>query len=79
MGAVTACPQKTTLLLHTKLHAFTAHTPNPPLESSSGEGTRNLPRSDCSLSGNPKCLDTLLDFSSLTSSTFVVLDLIFNM
>ncbi|MPC59824.1 hypothetical protein E2C01_053852 [Portunus trituberculatus] len=35
---------------------------NPALESPSGEGARNVPRSDCSLSGNPKCLDSSLNF-----------------
>ncbi|MPC44785.1 hypothetical protein E2C01_038465 [Portunus trituberculatus] len=28
----------------------------------SGEGTRNVPRYDCSLCGDLKCLDTSLDF-----------------
>ncbi|MPC33157.1 hypothetical protein E2C01_026501 [Portunus trituberculatus] len=37
-------------------------TPNPASESLSGEGTRKVPRSDCSLGGNLKCLDTSLDF-----------------
>ncbi|MPC34977.1 hypothetical protein E2C01_028384 [Portunus trituberculatus] len=37
-------------------------TPNPALESPSGEGTRNVPMSDCSLVGDPKCLDTSLNF-----------------
>ncbi|MPC69991.1 hypothetical protein E2C01_064225 [Portunus trituberculatus] len=37
-------------------------TPNPASESPSGEGTRNVPRSDCSLSGDLKCLATSLDF-----------------
>ncbi|MPC16165.1 hypothetical protein E2C01_008985 [Portunus trituberculatus] len=37
-------------------------TPNPASEFPSGEGTRNVPRSDCSLGGDLKCLDTSLDF-----------------
>ncbi|MPC66984.1 hypothetical protein E2C01_061144 [Portunus trituberculatus] len=37
-------------------------TPYPASESPSWEGTRNVPRSDCSLVGNPKCLDTSLNF-----------------
>ncbi|MPC10924.1 hypothetical protein E2C01_003568 [Portunus trituberculatus] len=37
-------------------------TPNSASESSSGEGTRNIPRSDCSLGIGPKCLDILLNF-----------------
>ncbi|MPC93181.1 hypothetical protein E2C01_088303 [Portunus trituberculatus] len=37
-------------------------TPNPASEFPSGEGTRNVPRSDCSLVGDPKCLDTSLNF-----------------
>ncbi|MPC58619.1 hypothetical protein E2C01_052626 [Portunus trituberculatus] len=36
-------------------------TPNPASEFPSKEGTRNVPRSDCSLGGDPKCLDTSLD------------------
>ncbi|MPC76828.1 hypothetical protein E2C01_071261 [Portunus trituberculatus] len=36
-------------------------TPNPASDSSSGEGTRNVPRPDCSLFGDPKCLDTSLN------------------
>ncbi|MPC37643.1 hypothetical protein E2C01_031130 [Portunus trituberculatus] len=32
-------------------------TSNPASESPSREGTRNVPRSDCSLGGDPKCLD----------------------
>ncbi|MPC58327.1 hypothetical protein E2C01_052325 [Portunus trituberculatus] len=34
---------------------------NPASESPSGEGTRNVLRLDCSLAGNPKCLDTSLN------------------
>ncbi|MPC86688.1 hypothetical protein E2C01_081524 [Portunus trituberculatus] len=37
-------------------------TPNPTSESPSEEGTRNVPRSDYSLSGDRKCLDTSLNF-----------------
>ncbi|MPC90341.1 hypothetical protein E2C01_085322 [Portunus trituberculatus] len=37
-------------------------TPNPASESPSGEGTRNVPRSDSSLDDNPKCLHTSLNF-----------------
>ncbi|MPC60082.1 hypothetical protein E2C01_054118 [Portunus trituberculatus] len=37
-------------------------TPNPALESPSGEGTRNFPKSDCFLLGTPNCLDTSLNF-----------------
>ncbi|MPC60571.1 hypothetical protein E2C01_054622 [Portunus trituberculatus] len=37
-------------------------TPNPGSEFPSGEGTRNVLRSDCSLVGYPKCLDTTLSF-----------------
>ncbi|MPC40330.1 hypothetical protein E2C01_033886 [Portunus trituberculatus] len=37
-------------------------TPNPVLESPSGEETRNFPRSDCSLVDDPKCFDTSLNF-----------------
>ncbi|MPC64398.1 hypothetical protein E2C01_058513 [Portunus trituberculatus] len=37
-------------------------TPNPASEFPSEEGTRNVPRSDCSLGGDPKCLDTSLNF-----------------
>ncbi|MPC53184.1 hypothetical protein E2C01_047071 [Portunus trituberculatus] len=33
---------------------------------------RNVPRSDCSSDSYPKCLDTSLNFSSLTSATFAV-------
>ncbi|MPC36917.1 hypothetical protein E2C01_030386 [Portunus trituberculatus] len=47
-------------------------TPNPASESPSGEGTRNVPRLDCSVVGDP-------NFSSLTSATFAFLDLIFNL
>ncbi|MPC15087.1 hypothetical protein E2C01_007870 [Portunus trituberculatus] len=36
-------------------------TPNPVSGSPSGEGTRNVPRSDCSLGGDPKCLDTSIN------------------
>ncbi|MPD01860.1 hypothetical protein E2C01_097405 [Portunus trituberculatus] len=31
-------------------------------ESHSGEGTKNVPRSDTSLDNDPKCLDTSLNF-----------------
>ncbi|MPC65790.1 hypothetical protein E2C01_059926 [Portunus trituberculatus] len=37
------------------------------------------PRSVCSLDSEPKCLDTSLNFSSLTFATFGVLNLIFNL
>ncbi|MPC88714.1 hypothetical protein E2C01_083633 [Portunus trituberculatus] len=37
-------------------------TPNPASESPSGEGTRNVSRSGCSLVDDPKCLDTSLNF-----------------
>ncbi|MPC65174.1 hypothetical protein E2C01_059305 [Portunus trituberculatus] len=37
-------------------------TPNPALESASGEGTRNVPRSDCHLVSDPKCLNISLNF-----------------
>ncbi|MPC25897.1 hypothetical protein E2C01_019021 [Portunus trituberculatus] len=37
-------------------------TSNTASESTSGEETRNVPRSDCSPGGDPKCLDTSLDF-----------------
>ncbi|MPC32107.1 hypothetical protein E2C01_025412 [Portunus trituberculatus] len=35
---------------------------NPASESPSGEGTRNVPRSDCFLDDDLKCLDTSLNF-----------------
>ncbi|MPC37606.1 hypothetical protein E2C01_031093 [Portunus trituberculatus] len=35
---------------------------NPASESPSGEGTRNVPRSDSSLENDPKCLDASLNF-----------------
>ncbi|MPC53890.1 hypothetical protein E2C01_047794 [Portunus trituberculatus] len=38
-------------------------TPNPASESSTGKGTSNVPRSDFSLGGDPKYLDTSLHFS----------------
>ncbi|MPC43622.1 hypothetical protein E2C01_037272 [Portunus trituberculatus] len=31
-------------------------------ESLSGEGTKNVPRSDASLDNDPKCIDTSLNF-----------------
>ncbi|MPC99867.1 hypothetical protein E2C01_095311 [Portunus trituberculatus] len=37
-------------------------TPNPASEFHSGEGTINVPRSDCSSDSDPKCLDTSLNF-----------------
>ncbi|MPC99693.1 hypothetical protein E2C01_095121 [Portunus trituberculatus] len=37
-------------------------TPNPASEFPSGEGTKNDPTSDCSFFGDPKCLDTSLNF-----------------
>ncbi|MPC88504.1 hypothetical protein E2C01_083410 [Portunus trituberculatus] len=37
-------------------------TPNPASESPSGEGTKNVPISDCSLVGDPKYLETSLNF-----------------
>ncbi|MPC33121.1 hypothetical protein E2C01_026464 [Portunus trituberculatus] len=37
-------------------------TQNPALESPSGEGTRNVPRSDSSLDNDPNYLDTSLNF-----------------
>ncbi|MPC35803.1 hypothetical protein E2C01_029239 [Portunus trituberculatus] len=37
-------------------------TPNPASESSFGEGTRNVPRSDSSLDDDAKCIDTSLNF-----------------
>ncbi|MPC41609.1 hypothetical protein E2C01_035210 [Portunus trituberculatus] len=37
-------------------------TPNPALESPSAEGTRNVPKLDCSLGANLKCLYTSLNF-----------------
>ncbi|MPC41969.1 hypothetical protein E2C01_035579 [Portunus trituberculatus] len=37
-------------------------TPNPASEPSSGERTLNVSRSDCSSIGNPKCLDSSLNF-----------------
>ncbi|MPC41444.1 hypothetical protein E2C01_035035 [Portunus trituberculatus] len=36
--------------------------PNPASEFPSGEGTRNVPRSDCPLVSEPKCLNTSLNF-----------------
>ncbi|MPC63499.1 hypothetical protein E2C01_057597 [Portunus trituberculatus] len=36
--------------------------PNPVSDSPSGEDTRNVPRSDYSLSGDPNCRDTSPDF-----------------
>ncbi|MPC63039.1 hypothetical protein E2C01_057130 [Portunus trituberculatus] len=45
-------------------------TPNPALESPSGEGTRNVPRSDCSLVGDPECLDTSLNFFFINFAKF---------
>ncbi|MPC28741.1 hypothetical protein E2C01_021952 [Portunus trituberculatus] len=53
--------------------------PNPALASPSGEVPVNIPRSDCFLDDDPKCLDTSLNFSTLISATFAVLDLIFNL
>ncbi|MPC41182.1 hypothetical protein E2C01_034767 [Portunus trituberculatus] len=50
-------------------------TPYPASESRSGEGTRNVPWSDCSLGSDPKCLDTSLNLFSLTYAIFAVLDL----
>ncbi|MPC66011.1 hypothetical protein E2C01_060154 [Portunus trituberculatus] len=35
---------------------------NPTSETSSGEGTRNAPRSDCPLVSDPKCLGTSINF-----------------
>ncbi|MPC18265.1 hypothetical protein E2C01_011143 [Portunus trituberculatus] len=49
-------------------------TPNPASQSPSGEGTRNVPRLDCSLDDDPKCLDTSLNFYYINSATFMVLD-----
>ena len=40
-------------------------TPTPASESPSGEGTINVPRSDCSPGIDPKCLDTPLTFFSI--------------
>ena len=40
-------------------------TPTPASESPSGEGTINVPRSDCSSGIDPKCLDTPLTFFSI--------------
>ncbi|MPC40599.1 hypothetical protein E2C01_034161 [Portunus trituberculatus] len=37
-------------------------TPNHAPESPSGEGTKNVPRSDASLVNDPKCFDTSLNF-----------------
>ncbi|MPC38563.1 hypothetical protein E2C01_032072 [Portunus trituberculatus] len=37
-------------------------TPNPASQFLSGEGTRNVPRSDSFLNDDPKCLDTSLNF-----------------
>ncbi|MPC31624.1 hypothetical protein E2C01_024919 [Portunus trituberculatus] len=36
--------------------------PNPASKSPSGKGTRNVPRPDCSLLGEPRCLNTSLNF-----------------
>ncbi|MPC31260.1 hypothetical protein E2C01_024545 [Portunus trituberculatus] len=36
-------------------------TPNPASESHSGEGTKSVLRSDCSLGGDSKCLDNSLN------------------
>ncbi|MPC67112.1 hypothetical protein E2C01_061278 [Portunus trituberculatus] len=44
-------------------------TPNSASEFPSGKGTRDIPRSDCSLSGDPKCLDTSLNFYFINWST----------
>ncbi|MPC69405.1 hypothetical protein E2C01_063629 [Portunus trituberculatus] len=41
-------------------------TPNPDSESLSRERTRNVPRLDCPLSGDPKCLDTSFNFFFIT-------------
>ncbi|MPC63990.1 hypothetical protein E2C01_058099 [Portunus trituberculatus] len=45
-------------------------TPNPASEFPTGKGTRNVPRSDCCLDDDPKCLDPTNNFSTLTSATF---------
>ncbi|MPC70226.1 hypothetical protein E2C01_064468 [Portunus trituberculatus] len=37
-------------------------TPNPASESPSGEGSRNVPRSNCPLGSHQKCLGTSLNF-----------------
>ncbi|MPC66538.1 hypothetical protein E2C01_060687 [Portunus trituberculatus] len=42
-------------------------------------GIKNVPRSDCSLWRPRNVLTPLLTFSSLTSATFAILDLIFNL
>ncbi|MPC49452.1 hypothetical protein E2C01_043254 [Portunus trituberculatus] len=55
------------------------HLPHTRIPHLKFRGTKNIPRSDCSLGGDLKCFDTFLDFSSLTSITFAVLDLIFNL
>ncbi|MPC45708.1 hypothetical protein E2C01_039414 [Portunus trituberculatus] len=52
---------------------------NHALESLSGEGTKNVPRTDSSLNNDPKCLDTSLNFFYSNFATFADLDLIFNL
>ncbi|MPC32257.1 hypothetical protein E2C01_025565 [Portunus trituberculatus] len=66
--------------LATYTHTYTLHSKfKIRYECPSAEGTINIPRLDCSTGINHKCLDTPLYFSSLTSTTFAVLDLIFNL
>ena len=91
-GGSHSLPSKDNLFLHTKLHApsythllhsklqLNMVTPSPASESPSGDGTINVPRSDYPSGIDPKCLDTPLTlFSPLTSATFAVFDLIFNL
>ena len=71
-------PSTDNLFLHTKLHApnythflhskllLNMATPTPASESPSGEGTINVPRSDCSPGIDPKWLDTPLTFFSIS-------------
>ena len=67
-GGSHSLPSTDNLFLHTKLHApnythflhskllLNMATPTPASESPSGEGTINVPRSDCSSGIDPKCL-----------------------
>ncbi|MPC57526.1 hypothetical protein E2C01_051507 [Portunus trituberculatus] len=43
-------------------------TPNPASECPSWEGTRNVPKLDCSVDGDHKYLDTFLNFSYINFS-----------
>lgn len=51
----------------------------PASETLSGEGIKNVPRSDCSTSIDPKCLDTPLNSFFINFATFAVADQIFHL